>query len=60
MKKFLKAISMLLALTSLVTIMSGCNKKEEEEGVPTLVWYMQKPVGDMSRQAEVEAAEAAE
>lgn len=56
MKKFFKAISMLLAVASMATVMSGCNKPAEEEGVPTLVWYMQKPVGDMSRQEEVEAA----
>lgn len=56
MKKFLKVISLVLALASLVTIMSGCQKKEDDNGVPTLVWYMQKPVSDMSRQEMVEEA----
>lgn len=54
MKKFLKAMSVLLAAASLATVMSGCGKKEE--GVPTIVWYMRNPVADMSHQPEVEAA----
>lgn len=55
MKKFLKVISVVLALTSFATVMSGCTSTKDDE-VPTLVWYMQNPVSDMSRQAEVEAA----
>lgn len=56
MKKFLKVISMVLVLASLATVMSACGPKKEDDGIPTLVWYMQKPVSDMSRQAQVEEA----
>ncbi len=56
MKKFLKVISMLLVFATLATVMVGCGKKVDEDGVPTLVWYMRKPTGDMSHQAQVEEA----
>jgi len=57
MKKFLKVVSICLALTSLATVMSGCKffAKKVVDDPNTIVWYMRKPVSDMSRQAEVEA-----
>ena len=45
----------LLMLAGCVSALSGCTSKNKEE-VTTIHWYMRKPVSDMSRQNEVEAA----
>lgn len=45
----------LLMLAGCVSTLSGCTSKNKEE-VTTIHWYMRKPVSDMSRQNEVEAA----
>ncbi len=53
-----KVCSIMLAVAILagcVTALSGCGAEDKTAGDTVIHWYMKKPVGDMSRQQEVEA-----
>lgn len=56
MKKIKKIVSLLLVAAVGISAMAGCTAKLGKDDVETIVWYMPKPVSDMSHQDMVEEA----
>lgn len=57
-RNIMKKIGLYALCATMTVTMCSCSKngkKAETNSVPTIVWYMQKPVSDMSHQSMVEA-----
>ncbi len=48
MKKIFKISAFVMAVSMLAAVVSGCSQKAAKDEEPTLVWYMRKPISNMS------------